>query len=72
MQNKSNSRRINGTALEMIMRDVLDGMFDFTNQTCCGCETTKMEILSVEKPGNSTPSGQPENVIQFPGKPAGK
>ena len=68
MANKLNSKRINGAALEMIMRDVLDGMFDFTRQACCGSETGKMEILAVEKSSNTSQPEQPASVIPFPGK----
>jgi len=70
--NKLNSRRINGAALEMIMRDVLDGMFDFTHQACCSGETAKMEILAVEKDVGRSDPQQPAIVLPFPGKPAGK
>jgi len=72
VHNKLNSKRINGAALEMIMRDVLDGMFDFTHQTCCGRETGKMEIIAVEKPVNSSVRNQPATVITFPAKATGK
>ena len=71
MPDKLNSRRINGAALEMIMRDVLDGMFDFTHQACLGCETAKMEILAVEKAVNSGTPEQQANVIPFPVKTGG-
>jgi len=72
VHNKLNSKRINGAALEMIMRDVLDGMFDFTHQTCCGCETGNMEIIAVEKSVNGSIPKQPASVIPFPVKPTGK
>jgi hypothetical protein len=72
VHNKLNSKRINGAALELIMRDVLDGMFDFTNQTCCGCETAKMEIIAVEKDIDSSTSKQPATVIPFPEKTTGR
>lgn len=72
MHNKLNSKRINGAALEMIMRDVLDGMFDFTHQTCCGCETGKMEIISVEKAVNSSSPQEPATVIPFPPRTTAK
>jgi hypothetical protein len=72
VHNKLNSKRINGSALEMIMRDVLDGMFDFTHQTCCGSETGKMEIIAVEKAVNSTPERPQATVIPFPHKSPGK
>ncbi len=47
------SKRINGTALEMIMRDVLHGMKGFTSEACCSSEATSMEILAIEKPANT-------------------
>jgi hypothetical protein len=72
VHNKLSSKRINGAALEMIMRDVLDGMFDFTNQACRGSETAKMEIIAVEKPVNSSGPADPANVIQFPVKSTGR
>ena len=72
MHNKLNSKRINGAALEMIMRDVLDGMFDFTHQACRGSETAKMEIIAVEKPVNSSDTAPPANIIQFPAKSTGR
>jgi len=72
VHNKLNSKRINGAALEMIMRDVLDGMFDFTRRTCCGCESGNLEIIAVEKADNSSLPKQPAMVIPFPVKSAGK
>ena len=44
-----NSKRINGAALEMIMRDVLHGMHGFTNEVCRGSEMGRMEIIAVEE-----------------------
>jgi hypothetical protein len=58
------NKRINGNALEMIMRDVMHGMLGFTHETCRGSETAKMEILAVEEAENST--HRSENVIPFP------
>lgn len=72
MHNKLNSKRINGAALELIMRDVLDGMFDFTHQACCGSETGKMEIIAVEKSVNSSPPKEPATVIPFPARSTDK
>jgi len=72
VHNKLNSKRINGAALEMIMRDVLDGMFDFTHQACRGSETGKMEIIAVEKAVNSSDSKQLASVIPFPARSPGK
>jgi hypothetical protein len=60
-----NSKRINGVALEMIMRDVLDGMQCFTTEVCSGSEAGRMEILAIEEAENSTPENA--TVIPFPG-----
>lgn len=60
-----NSKRINGAALEMIMRDVLDGMQGFTAETCSGSETGSMEILAVEEAENA--ARDKATVISFPG-----
>lgn len=65
MRNKLNNKRINGAALEMIMRDVLDGMTGFTQEACSGSETGRMQILAVEEAVNSAP--ERVNVIPFPG-----
>jgi len=59
------SKRINGTALEMIMRDVLHGMHGFTSEACRGSETASMEILAVEEPANTDTAEAV--VIPFPG-----
>lgn len=60
-----NNKRINGVALEMIMRDVLHGMNGFTTEVCSGSETGRMEILAVEEAENSVQ--QIATVIAFPG-----
>jgi hypothetical protein len=62
---KLNSKRINGAALEMIMRDVLHGMDGFTNEVCSGSEMGRMEIIAVEEAENS--SQEKATVIPFPG-----
>jgi hypothetical protein len=59
------NKRINGNALEMIMRDVMYGMLGFTHETCRGSETAKMEILAVEEAENS--AHRSGNIIPFPG-----
>jgi hypothetical protein len=43
-------KRINGRALENIMRDVLDGMQDFTAGASADSVPGEMTILSVERP----------------------
>jgi hypothetical protein len=60
------NKRINGSALEMIMRDVMQGMLGFTHETCRGSETAKMEILAVEEAENTTQHSA--TVIPFPEK----
>jgi hypothetical protein len=59
------NKRINGNALEMIMRDVMQGMIGFTHEACCGSEMAKMEILAVEEAENNTQ--QSAAIIPFPG-----
>jgi len=59
-----NTKRINGVALELIMRDVLDGMQGFTSDACSGSETGKMEILAVEEAENTV--AEQATVIPFP------
>jgi len=58
------NKRINGSALEMIMRDVMQGMQGFTHETCSGCETAKMEILAVEEADNT--GIDTAQIIPFP------
>lgn len=60
------SKKINGAALEMIMRDVMQGMLGFTHESCRGSETAKMEILAVEEAENT--AQRTATVIPFPGK----
>lgn len=60
------SKKINGAALEMIMRDVMQGMLGFTHESCRGSETAKMDILAVEEAEN-TPQ-HTATVIPFPGR----
>ncbi len=64
MQNRQQDRRINGTALELIMQDVLRGMQDFTSDTCRGCDTAGMEIIAVEEADNPAPG--PARLLSFP------
>jgi hypothetical protein len=60
------SKKINGAALEMIMRDVMQGMLGFTHESCRGSETAKMDILAVEEAENT--AQHTATVIPFPGK----
>lgn len=55
MGNIMKSKRINGEALEMIMRDVLQGMCDFTQTACQGAQAANMEIIAVEKDSQTPP-----------------
>jgi hypothetical protein len=59
------NKRINGNALEMIMRDVMHGMLGFTHEACSGSEMAKMEILAVEEAENT--AQHTATVIPFPG-----
>ena len=61
------NKRINGNALELIMRDVMHGMLGFTHETCRGSETATMDIISVEEAENNEQQ-PPANVIPFPKK----
>ena len=65
VRDQLNSKRINGAALEMIMRDVLHGMQGFTTEVCSGSETGRMEILAVEEAENTVQ--EKATVIPFPG-----
>lgn len=46
---KKNTMRINGATLELIMRDVLYGVRDFTCEANRDSQPCKMDIISVEK-----------------------
>jgi propanediol dehydratase small subunit len=57
-------RRINGQALESIMRDVLQGMQDLTCDVSASSVAGEMTVLSVEKPAcQQTPVAR---IIPFP------
>ncbi len=66
MRKRLTGRRINGSALEQIMRDVLNGMQDVTRRAGAGCETGKLEILGVDR--DTSVYDRPANIIPFPGK----
>ncbi len=60
-------RRINGCALELIMRDVLDGMREFTHEACSTSQTGAMDILGVHR---ATKAHRPTAcIIPFPRLP---
>jgi hypothetical protein len=65
MQDRARDKRINGTALESIMQDVLRGMQDFTRDTCSGCDAGGLEILGVEAAGGT--ARRPADILPFPG-----
>ena len=49
---RNTGQRINGSALESIMQEVLDGMQAFTCEACCGTDAATMEIIAVERPAD--------------------
>lgn len=65
MGNKA-GKRINGSALESIMLDVLQGMQDFTSEACINGDAASMEIIAVERA--EQPAANSAKVIRFPGK----
>jgi hypothetical protein len=60
------SRRINGSALESIMLDVIEGIQDFTREACLTGDTAAMEIIAVERPERGL--ADTADIIAFPGK----
>jgi DNA-binding protein Fis len=57
-------KRINGCALELIMRDVLDGICEFTHETCSASQTDAMDILGIHR---ATKAQRPTAcIIPFP------
>ena len=65
MGNSLKGKKINNNALEVIMRDVLYGMSDFTRDTSCGCQMGDVEITAVENPDIQHPTTA--RILQFPG-----
>ena len=62
-----NEKRINGCALELIMRDVLDGIRDFTREASTGSQTDGMDILGIDRAiGTSAGTAR---IIPFPANP---
>lgn len=56
-------------ALELTMRDVLDGMEEMVSTDALYFDSSCMQILSIEAPGRADPvSGKPETaqLIPFP------
>jgi hypothetical protein len=66
MPKRLTNKRINGSALEQIMRDVLDGMQDVTRRAGTRGYAGKLEILGIDK-GPAVPRRQAA-IIPFPGK----
>jgi hypothetical protein len=55
MNNPMKGKKINNTALEIIMRDVLKGMADFTRESSGGNRQGSLEIVAVESPNREQP-----------------
>jgi hypothetical protein len=64
--NYMKEKRINGQALENIMRDVLDGMQEFTAGASADSVPGEMTILSVERP--ACQQTVEASVIPFPSR----
>jgi hypothetical protein len=65
MGNSMKGKKINNNALEVIMRDVLYGMSDFTRDTSCGSQMGKLEITAVENPDRQQLTTA--RILPFPG-----
>ena len=65
MGNSMKDRKINNNALEVIMRDVLYGMSDFTEDANCGSQLCSLEITAVESEGKKPRATA--RVLAFPG-----
>jgi len=58
------TKKIKNNALELIMRDVLHGMSDFTRDASCGSQLGNLEIVAVESPYRQTPATA--RILPFP------
>ena len=65
MGNSMKGKKINNNALEVIMRDVLHGMSDFTRDASCGSQLGNLEITAVENPDR--PQLATARILPFPG-----
>jgi hypothetical protein len=65
MGNSLKGKKINNNALEVIMRDVLYGMSDFTQDTSCGSQLGDLEITAVENQDIQQPATA--RILPFPG-----
>ena len=59
-------RKINNNALELIMRDVLHGIADYTEDASCGSQLDNLEIIAVENPGGQQQATA--RILPFPGR----
>ena len=66
MGNSMKGKKINNNALEVIMRDVLYGMSDFTHDASRGSQMDKLEITAVENPDRPQPATA--RILPFPGR----
>ena len=57
-------KKINTNALEVIMRDVLHGMADFTLDSSSGSQLGSLEIVAVESP--ESPPRASASILPFP------
>lgn len=64
MSNKLNDKQIKGAALELIMRDVLQGITQYTEEVCAGCSAADMEIHLIEA-DSKVPHTSMNNVLPF-------
>ena len=64
MSNSMKGKKINNNALEVIMRDVLHGMVEFTQDNSCESELGSLEIVAVESPQNQLQATA--RILPFP------
>ena len=64
MGNSMKGKKFNTNALEVIMRDVLHGMADFTLDNSSGSQLGSLEIVAVESP--ESPQQPSASILPFP------
>ncbi len=64
MANSLKGKKINNSAMEVIMRDVLHGMAEFTRDNSCGSQLGNLEIIAVESPRRHLPTSA--RILPFP------
>jgi len=69
MGNPMKRNKIKNHALEVIMRDVLYGISDFTRDTSSGSQLGDLEITAVENPDRRQPTTA--RILPFPGPKKG-